>query len=315
MTKRVAAIFPGQGSQSVGMAVDAAEHAVSARDVFARAARVLGYDLLALVREGPDERLRETQYSQPAIFTANLALFAASDVSVVVSAGHSFAEFCSLVIAGAISFEDALHVVDERGRAMGEAAGRARGGMSAVLGFDAERVRPVVERVREETGNVLQLANFNAPTQIVLSGDLYAVRIAGEALLEAGAKRVVPLNVSGAWHSELMRPAVARVAAAVRAAEIRVPRFDVISNINGEAYRDPETIAASLVGSVTGEVRWHEAAQRLLTYDLDLVAEFGASAVLTPLMRRITNAPQTVAVTDMESVRALCDAVAEEARA
>jgi [acyl-carrier-protein] S-malonyltransferase len=310
---RAGAVFPGQGSQSVGMGVSVAQRYPAARELFARAQRVLGYDVFALVRDGPEELLRETQYSQPAIFTTNLALYAACEPPVVVSAGHSFGEFCSLVIADAMTFEDALHVVDERARAMGDAAQRVRGGMSAVLGLEAEQIMPVVERVREETGAVLQLANFNAPTQIVLSGDLEAVRIAGDALLEAGAKRVVPLNVSGAWHSELMRPAIARFSRAVENATIRIPRFDVISNVDGRPYRDSESIAAALVASVTGEVRWHQAAEALIAYDLDLVAEFGAGAVLTPLMRRMPEAPKTLAVTDADAAQALHAALAQEA--
>jgi [acyl-carrier-protein] S-malonyltransferase len=312
---KLAAIFPGQGSQSVGMGVDAAGHSAPAREAFSQASDVLGYDLLALVREGPEERLRETRYSQPAIFVTNVALFEACKPDVIVSAGHSFAEFCSLTIAGAISFEDAVHMVDERARAMQAAAESEAGGMSAILGLDAERVRPVVERVRAETGSCLQLANFNSPTQIVISGDLDAVRAAGEALLENGAKRVVPLNVSGAWHSALMAPAVKRFASAVESARFRMPAFDVISNIDGEPYRDVARIKVNLVRSITDEVRWHDTALRLLSYKPDLVAEFGASAVLTALMRRMNGAPKTMAVSDMHGAAALRNALGEEVSA
>jgi [acyl-carrier-protein] S-malonyltransferase len=312
---KLAAIFPGQGSQSVGMGVDAATHSAAAREAFSRASGVLGYDLLALAREGPEERLRETKYSQPAIFVTNVALFETCRPAVVVSAGHSFAEFCSLTIAGAISFEDAVHVVDERAQAMQLAAEMASGGMSAVLGLDAERVRPVVERVRAETGGCLQLANFNSPTQIVISGDLDAVRSAGEELVDAGAKRVVPLNVSGAWHSALMQPAVERFSAAVEAASFRLPSFDVISNVDGEPYRDVERIKLNLVRSITDEVRWHDTALRLLSYRPDLIVEFGASAVLTALMRRMENAPKTMAVSDMHGAETLRAALGEEIRA
>lgn len=310
--KRIAAVFPGQGSQGVGMATGVAAEMPAAREIFSRASRVLGYDVLELVREGPEEQLRETLYSQPAIFTANVALFVACDVPVVVSAGHSFAEFCSLVIADALPFEEAVHVVDERARAMNDAASNAVGAMSAVLGLDAGRIRPVVERVRKERGGVLQLANFNSPTQIVLSGDVGAVRAAGDALMEAGAKRVVPLNVSGAWHSELMRPAVERFAKAVEEAHVSLPRFDVVSNVDGKPYRDVETIKRNLVRSVTDEVRWHDTALALLGYDPDLIAEFGASPVLTALMRRLPDAPKTMAVSDMDGVRALRATVVQE---
>jgi [acyl-carrier-protein] S-malonyltransferase len=313
--KRIAAIFPGQGSQSVGMGVEVATADPTAGELFVRAARVLGYDLLALLREGPEDELRKTQYSQSAIFVTNVALFEACKPAVVVTAGHSFAEFCSLTIAGAISFDDALHVVDERARSMQDAAERAAGGMSAILGLDADRVRPIVDRVRTQTRKRIQLANFNSPTQIVISGDLDAVCAAGDALLEAGAKRVVPLNVSGAWHSELMAPAVGRFAAAVEAARFSVPRFDVISNVDGKPYRDVPQIKTNLIRSITDEVRWHDAVLRMLTYDLDLIVEFGAGAVLTPMLRRMERAPRTHLVSDMAGANALEHLLTDEVRA
>jgi [acyl-carrier-protein] S-malonyltransferase len=200
---RVGAMFPGQGSQNVGMGADVAARSPEARALFARAGEVLGYDLLALQIEGPEEKLRETQFSQPAIFTTNLALYRAvgDALDPVVSAGHSFGEFCSLVIAGSLDFGEALRVVDERGKAMQFAAEQAGGGMSAVLGLEASVVRDIVDQTRAATGKRVQLANFNSPTQIVVSGDFDAVLAAGEAMLARGAKRVVPLNVSGAWHS------------------------------------------------------------------------------------------------------------------
>jgi len=300
---RIAAIFPGQGSQAVGMGTDVAARSTAARDLFHRAQAVLGYDLLALQSDGPEEKLRETQYSQPAIFTTNLALYsAAGALEPVVSAGHSFGEFCSLVIAGSLQFEEALSVVAERGRAMQAAAELEAGAMSAVLGLEAAAVRAVADRVREETGRRVQLANFNSPTQIVISGDDVAVRAAADAMLAAGAKRVVPLNVSGAWHSQLMQPAVARFAAAVERANFRMPSIDVISNVDAQPYRDVDGIRRNLVRSIVEEVRWHDAAERLLSYDLDAVVEFGASAVLGPLMKRLPNAPKVLVVSDYAGV-------------
>jgi [acyl-carrier-protein] S-malonyltransferase len=304
---RVGIVFPGQGSQVVGMGADVAAHSPQARALFARARKVLGYDLLGLATEGPDEKLRETRYSQPAIFTTNLALYSAvSDaLQPVVSAGHSFGEFCSLVIAGSLDFDEALQVVDERGKAMQYAAELACGGMSAVLGLEASMVRAIVEQTRTATGRRVQLANFNSPTQIVVSGDLVGVQAAGDAMLAGGAKRVVPLNVSGAWHSELMQPAVDRFAAAVDAAQFAIPSFDVISNVDAQPYRDVAGIRRNLVQSIVHEVRWHDAAQRMLTYELDLVVEFGASGVLGPLMRRMANAPPVTVVSDYAAVERL----------
>jgi [acyl-carrier-protein] S-malonyltransferase len=309
---RIGVVFPGQGSQTVGMGVDVAANAPAARLLFDRAAHVLGYDLLELQRTGPDEKLRETQYSQPAIFATNVALCAAvGDVlQPVVSAGHSFGEFCSLTVAKALTFDEALRIVDERGKAMHRAAEMAPGGMSAVLGLDVDTIRAVVDRVRAQTGTRIQLANFNSPTQIVISGDLAGVQAAGEAMLEAGAKRVVSLNVSGAWHSALMEPAVEPFAAAVASGSFALPAFDVVSNIDAEPYRDIETIQRNLVRSIVEEVRWHATAERLLSYELDLVVEFGASPVLGPLMKRMPNAPSAMHVgvyACVENLRAMLD--------
>jgi [acyl-carrier-protein] S-malonyltransferase len=305
---RIGVVFPGQGSQTLGMGVDLAAQSPIARDLFERANAVLGYDLLALQKNGPEEKLRETQYSQPAIFTTNVALFSALELppdAVVVSAGHSFGEYCSLYIAGAIGFEDALAIVNARGVAMQYAAELAPGGMSAVLGMKADDIRRIVEQTRATTGLRVQLANFNSPSQIVISGDLEGVRAAGDAMMEAGAKRVVPLNVSGAWHSDLMEPALARFTPAVEAVTFSVPRFDVISNVDAQPYRDAATIKANLIRSVTHEVRWHETAEKLVSYGLDRVIECGASAVLGPLMKRLDGAPDVSVVSDLAGVQKL----------
>jgi len=306
---RLAVVFPGQGSQGVGMGCDVAAHSPQALAIFERASALLGYDVLELQREGPEEKLRETEFSQPAIFTTNLALYNAAGAAMrpVVTAGHSFAELCSLVIGSSLDFDDALHIVSERGKAMQDAAQRTPGGMSAILGLDAPQVRAVLERVGDR-GRV-GLANFNSPTQIVVSGELDAVTRVGEAMLEAGAKRVVPLNVSGAWHSALMEPAVDRLRTAVEAARFAVPAFDVISNVDGRPYRDVETIKANLIRSVVDEVRWHDTAERLLTYQPDALVEFGASGVLSALMKRMGGAPSTMLVSDFGGVEKLRSAI------
>jgi [acyl-carrier-protein] S-malonyltransferase len=309
---RIGVVFPGQGSQALGMGVDVANHSTAARDLFDMAQTVLGYDLLGLQRHGPEERLRETEYSQPAIFVTNAAIFAALELppeSLIVSAGHSFAEYCSLYAAQSIGFEDALRVVNARGIAMQRAAELAAGGMSAVLGMDAGDIRRVVDEVRAQTGLRVQLANFNSPAQIVISGDLRGVQAAGEALMAAGAKRVVPLNVSGAWHSALMEPALEHFAHVVEAAPFTLPRFDVVSNVDAQPYRDVETIKKNLVLSVTNEVRWHETAERLISYELDLIIECGASPVLGPLIKRLSGAPEVAVVSDFAGAQKLRSAV------
>jgi len=266
-----------------------AERYPTAADLFTRAERVLGYDVRQIVRTGPDEKLRETQFSQPAIYVVNyaLALAAGDALSVVATAGHSFAEFCSLTLAGALTFEEALGLVRERGLAMQEAAERAPGAMAAVLGLDVDNVRMALAQARA-AGRV-QIANFNA-------ADLAA---------RAGAKRVVPLNVSGAWHSELMAPASERFAPFVERATIREPQFAVISNVDARPYRSVTTIRTNLVRSVTGEVLWHAAAERLVAEGLDLVVEFGGSAVLAPLFKRLSGAPKALHAGDEKGVEKL----------
>jgi [acyl-carrier-protein] S-malonyltransferase len=296
---RVGAIFPGQGSQTVGMGGALAETYPVVANLFEQAEGILGYDLLSIIRNGPDEKLRETQYSQPAIFVVNygLALVAKYDgLPIVASAGHSFAEFCSLTLARSIAFGSALRLVRERGLAMQAAAEAAPGAMSAVLGIAPEALKTAVERARDR-GRV-RLANFNSPSQIVISGDRDAVVHAGELALEAGAKKVVPLNVSGAWHSELMEPARKRFAPFVEETTFRVPEFTVISNVDAQPYRDVATIKANLVRSVTDEVLWHTTAERLVEEKLDRVVEFGGSAVLAPMFKRLAGAPPAVHVGD-----------------
>jgi [acyl-carrier-protein] S-malonyltransferase len=277
-----------------------AERYPVAGDLFRRAERILGYDLLPIVRNGPEERLRETKYSQPAIYVVNcaLALAAGAELPVAASAGHSFAEFCSLTLAGSLDFDEALRLVCERALAMQDAAEIAPGAMAAVLGLEPEALRTAVARAKDEGAGRVQLANFNAPGQIVISGDRAAVARAAELASAAGAKRVVPLNVSGAWHSELMIPARERFAPLVEKAEIRLPRFPVISNVDAEPYRDVATIKRNLIRSVTDAVLWHAAAERLVAEKLDRIVEFGGSAVLAPLMRRVAGSPPALHVGD-----------------
>lgn len=313
---RIGVIFPGQGSQAIGMGGEAVAKYPAAADLFTRAEKVLKYDLFALTQEGPEEKLRETCYSQPAIFVTNCALYAAAgELNPIASAGHSFGELCSLTIAGSIDFEDTVRLVHERALAMQRAADRASGAMAAVLGLEPQALRDISAEVRKAGIGRVQLANFNAPGQIVISGDVDAVQHAGERAIDAGAKRVIPLNVSGAWHSELMRPAGEEFSGHVRAAKFRLPGFTVISNVDAEPYRDVATIVDHVVRSVTDEVLWHDTAMRLLDERLDLVVEFGANAVLTPLVKRLPGAPRTLHVGDAAGIERLRETLAHFAPA
>ena len=289
---RVGVVFPGQGSQSVGMGGALAQRYPVAADLFAQAREILGYDLLGLITSGPDAALRETAISQPAIFVVNYALAVAANLgeAVVASAGHSFAEFCSLTLAGALSFEAALRLVDARAKAMQAAAERAPGAMAAILGLGEPAVRDAVAGAAS-AGRV-GLANFNAPGQIVISGDIAAVDAASELARAAGAKRVIALNVSGAWHSVLMEPAREAFAPIVRETTFSAPRFAVISNVDAARFEGADRIGEHLVRSITDEVLWHATSLRLLEERLDLIVEFGGTAILSSMLKRLPDRPE-----------------------
>jgi [acyl-carrier-protein] S-malonyltransferase len=304
---RVGVVFPGQGSQVVGMGADVASAYPAAAALFRVAKSILGYDLLALCSEGPEDKLRETRYSQPAIFVTNLALATAvgNVLAPVVSAGHSFGEYCSLTMAGALTFETALALVNQRGLAMHRAAGLARGAMAAVLGLDDEKLQTAVDAAIAQGAGRVQLANFNQPGQVVISGDEAAVRVAGDLSLEAGAKRVIALNVAGAWHSALMEPAREEFAKHIHNAPVMLPSFTVISNVDALPYTSIEQIKANLIRSVTDEVRWHEAAIAMIACGIDIIVEFGASPVLAPMMKRVAGAPKAIHVGDAAGIEKL----------
>jgi len=306
-------VFPGQGSQAAQMGADVARRFPSSRDCFERASVAVGYDMLALVTSGSGDQLRETRVSQPAIFTANLAIYRAVEslgFTPVVSAGHSFGEYCSLTIAGSLSFDDAVSLVNERGLAMGAAADVAPGSMAAVIGFDREKVEAVCAQARAATGSRVDVANLNAPLQIVVSGDVAGVNEVCELAVSAGAKRVVVLNVSGAWHSALMEPAVARFGSHVEAARFGLPTFDVISNVDVAPYRSIEDIRRCLIASLCARVRWHETAVALAAKRPDFIIECGAAPVLTPMMKRLPGAvaDRILHVGDVAGVAALAAA-------
>lgn len=272
------------------MGADVARAYPASRECFDRASRVLGYDVLRLCENGSEDELRETRVSQPLIFTANVAIYRGVEslgLRPIVSAGHSFGEYCSLTIAGSLEFEDALALVNERAIAMGAAADVAPGAMAAFIGFDQTKVEDICDAARASSGARVDVANLNAPVQIVVSGDVAGVQAACDLAREAGAKRVVMLNVSGAWHSALMAPAVPAFAKHVDGAPIRVPSFPVVSNVEVEAYSSVEQIKRCLIASLSARVRWHEAAVALAAMRPDVIVECGATRVLAPMMARL----------------------------
>ncbi len=303
--KATAFLLPGQGSQYVGMGADLAAGLPAARELYEQADDLLGESLSRISWEGPEELLRRTEYAQPAILLHSYAVWTALPAPVrdeaVVAAGHSLGEFSAYLIAGALTFPDALRIVRRRGELMAE-AGRARSGtMSAVLGLEPE----VVASVCTEIAGTVVPANYNAPGQLVISGDVEAVAAAGKRLQEAGARRVVPLNVSGAFHSPLMESARQGLEAALADTVVRDPRFPVVANVSAEPVRAGARARELLIAQLTGAVRWSDGIRRIAELSPRRYLEIGPGSVLTGLLRRIDRDADGRAVGDLPSLAAL----------
>lgn len=307
---RLAYVFPGQGAQYVGMGADVAEQDPSARSLFARASTVLGFDLLRLCAEGPEEELRQTANAQPAILTASLACFLALRPHIpspAVVAGLSLGEYTALVAAGAIEFEDAVRLVRLRGLLMQEATGDRDVAMAAILGLGAEKVEEICREVA--AWGVCEPANYNAPDQVVIGGDRRAVEEAVRRLRAQGARRAVPLAVSAPFHTSLMRPAADRLAAFLHTVRIRDPEVPVIANVTAEPVRRAEEIRPLLLEQVARPVRWAQSVQRMAREGVDTFVEFGPGKVLTGLIRRQLDGVRALAVEDWVSLQAAREAL------
>ncbi len=285
-----AAIFPGQGSQSVGMMAELAAGNDIVKRTLDEASRALGFDLAKMMLEGPADELNLTENTQPALLAAGVAAWRAWEAGggamPVACAGHSLGEYTALVVAGVLDFDSALRLVRLRGQAMQEAVPAGAGAMAAILGLDAA----AVTRVCAEASRVgpVSPANLNTPEQIVIAGEKAAVDEASRLAGEAGAKRVVALAVSAPSHCALMAPAAERLATALTGIELHAPRFPVVNNVDVEAPRDPAAIRDALVRQLTQPVRWFEVVDALKAkYDAGGLVEFGPGRVLSGMMRRI----------------------------
>lgn len=285
---QIALMLPGQGSQFVGMGKDLADRRSEAAEVFATANEVLGMNLSGLCWEGPEDELTRTENAQPAIllhsYAAWVCLPRALRERVTVAAGHSLGEFSAYLAAGAIEFEDALRLVRRRGELMGRAGTVRPGTMAAVIGLDAETVAEVCTSVR---GGTVVPANYNAPGQIVISGDVEAVDEARERAIEAGAKRALPLNVSGAFHSPLMMDAREGLALALEGVRVTDPAFAIVANAAAEPVTGGERARELLVEQLTSPVRWVECVGSMAEKEPSLWLELGPGKVLSGLLRRI----------------------------
>jgi len=303
-----ALLFPGQGSQEVGMGRSLAEVYPAARETFAEADAVLGFSLSGLCFEGSKETLDDTVNTQPAIFATSIAVLRVLDATgklpkPVAVAGHSMGELTALVAAGALDFADGLRLVRERGRLMKVAGERNPGGMAAVLKMDDAEVEKACREASNETGWPVQIANYNSPGQIVISGDQKALARAIELLQEQGGKRIIPLAVSIAAHSPLMAAVVEEYRAAVEGTPLRSPAVPVIANISARPLADVEEIRDELAGQLTWPVRWTASIQAMVAQGVTRFVEIGPKDVLTGLVRRIDPNVQAINVGDATGVQ------------
>jgi [acyl-carrier-protein] S-malonyltransferase len=303
--KPFAFVFPGQGSQAVGM-LDAWGDNAAVRQTLEEASAALGEDVARLIREGPKERLDLTTNTQPVMLAAGVACYRAwlaeTGARPDVVAGHSLGEYSALVAAEAIALADALPLVRFRAQAMQEAVPVGTGAMAAILGLDAAAVGAGCAAAREATGEVVSAANFNEPRQTVIAGSKAGVDKACELLKAAGAKRALPLPVSAPFHSPLMQPAAERLRERLATVAIAAPRIPVIDNIDVRSETDPAAIRDALYRQAYGPVRWEETIRAIRTRGVAVIVECGPGKVLANLTRRIDTESESVAVLDPASL-------------
>jgi [acyl-carrier-protein] S-malonyltransferase len=302
MSTKLVFLFPGQGSQSVGMGRELAERYPIAKQIFEEADDALGFSLSRLCFEGPEEQLRLTEFTQPAIFTVSVAaqrVLAERDIVPDYVAGHSLGEYSAEVAAGVLEFADAVKTVRSRGRFMQEAVPAGEGAMAAVLGLSSEDAAKTCADAAAETGGVVSAANFNSPEQTVISGAAAAVERAGALAKERGAKRVIALPVSAPFHCALMQPAQDRLAELLNTLNFADARFPVAVNVDATLLKGSAGLRDALIRQVTGSVRWVESMRLLISHGPAQFIEVGPGKVLCGLMRQIDRTQSCVHVDDV----------------
>lgn len=301
---KIAFVFPGQGSQSVGM-LDSFDGDAAVSDALREASSALGQDLAALIRTGPAEELNLTVNTQPVMLVAGYAVYrawrAAGGAEPAVVAGHSLGEYTALTAAGSLALADAVRLVRFRAQAMQEAVPVGQGGMAAILGLADEQVRLACAEAAGE--DVVEPVNFNAPSQVVIAGHATAVARACEVAKRLGAKRALPLPVSAPFHSSLLQPASDRLRAALAEVRLATPAIPLVNNVDVEIERDPPRIVDALARQAASPVRWVEIIQKMAADGVTHVVECGPGRVLAGLTRRIAPALESIALADAASLR------------
>lgn len=302
-------LFPGQGSQTVGMGKDLYDRYEAAKAVFQAADNALGFSITEMCFDGPEDELRKTYNTQPAILTVSIACYEVlkeHGFIPAIVAGHSLGEYSALVAAGSLSFTDAVQLVRKRGQFMQEAVPLGQGGMAAIMGMDRDKIVAICEEVQKQVGEV-QAVNFNCPGQIVIAGSMPGVEKAVEELKSAGAKRAIMLPVSAPFHSTLMCPAAERLAAELEKITVSDAAIPVVANVNGQIITKGELIKASLVAQAASPVLWEDCVAQIVNYGASLTVEVGPGKVLTGFTKKITKDAQTLNVEDTASLEKALD--------
>ena len=306
LSSQLAFIFPGQGSQKVGMLADIAEKHDCVAQTFAQASEFLSYDLWSLVQDGPEEQLAMTEVTQPALLASSVAIFRAwqqnSDVMPSFVAGHSLGEWSALVSAGVVSFDDAIRLVKLRGKYMQEAVPVGVGAMAAIIGIDDPDVEAVCDEVSETLSQVVSPVNYNSPGQLVIAGEKDAVELAIEKVKLIGAKKAVQLPVSAPFHTRLMAPAAQRLAAEIGTTEFNAPAIPIMHNVTADTEHNPGKIKDLMIEQIYSPVRWVECVQSLVNRGVTHTFECGPGKVLSGLNRRIDKSIKSYSSTHSEAL-------------
>ncbi|WP_444957916.1 ACP S-malonyltransferase [Microbulbifer sp. ANSA003] len=285
----LAFVFPGQGSQKIGMLSEIAQEAPEIQATFAEASNVLGYDLWDLCQNGEQEAINLTQRTQPLLLTSSVALYrmwrSRGGAQPAFMAGHSLGEWSALVCSGVLAFKDAVHLVRERGRLMQEAVPVGEGAMAAIIGLDDAAVEEACAVSAED--EIVAAVNYNSPGQIVIAGSSAAVQRAIEACKAAGAKKAMPLPVSAPFHTELMRPAAEKLTPQIEATEFNAPEIPIVHNVHAELESDPEKIKTLMIEQIYRPVRWTACAQKIIGSGVEQMVECGPGKVLSGLIKRV----------------------------